>query len=342
MDIEEEWMNFCNNNECENIKITNTNTVLNQEVPKSSDIYISTKTKIVYLSDPIDLKENFWKISLVDYSNPCEGVIKKQMKYNFENIEEVEKVNDLLKKEKIVEQHIISKNKPSSQFKDVRKISIGLCKKDIMSHRSKKKSAFYNCFVLILRLKINNIFKEAHVKIFNTGKLEIPGIQTDEFMDVILKKLLEIFKNNCNLVLNINKNTCETVLINSNFTCGYYVNREKLHDILKYKYKIHTSYDPCSYPGIMSKFWYNNDSPSQTGIKESNNSQQISFMIFRTGSVLIVGKCNESILLIIYEYLKKLFIDEYLNINQITQEDIKNNNKIKKKRKKILKITVSK
>ena len=278
----------------------------------------------------------------MDYSNPCEGVIKKQMKYNFENIEEVEKVNDLLKKEKIVEQHIISKNKPSSQFKDVRKISIGLCKKDIMSHRSKKKSAFYNCFVLILRLKINNIFKEAHVKIFNTGKLEIPGIQTDEFMDVILKKLLEIFKNNCNLVLNINKNTCETVLINSNFTCGYYVNREKLHDILKYKYKIHTSYDPCSYPGIMSKFWYNNDSSSQTGIKESNNSQQISFMIFRTGSVLIVGKCNESILLIIYEYLKKLFIDEYLNINQITQEDIKNNNKIKKKRKKILKITVSK
>ena len=150
MDIEEEWMNFCNNNEPENIKITDTNTVLNQEIPKSSDIYISTKTKIVYLSDAIDLKENFWKISLVDYSNPCEGVIKKQMKYNFENLEEVEKVEELLKKEKIVEQHVISKNKPSSQFKDVRKISIGICRKDIMSHRSKKKSAFYNCFVLIL------------------------------------------------------------------------------------------------------------------------------------------------------------------------------------------------
>tara|TARA_B100000424_G_scaffold267453_1_gene260369 strand:+ start:3146 stop:4174 length:1029 start_codon:yes stop_codon:yes gene_type:complete len=341
MDIEEEWMNFCNNNEPENIKITDTNTVLNQEIPKSSDIYISTKTKIVYLSDAIDLKENFWKISLVDYSNPCEGVIKKQMKYNFENLEEVEKVEELLKKEKIVEQHVISKNKPSSQFKDVRKISIGICRKDIMSHRSKKKSAFYNCFVLIIRLKINNIFKEAHVKIFNTGKLEIPGIQTDEFMDEILKKLLDIFKNNCNLVLNINKDTCETVLINSNFTCGYYVNREKLHDILKYKYKIHTSYDPCSYPGIMSKFWYNNDSLSQTGIKESNNSQQVSFMIFRTGSVLIVGKCNESILLIIYEYLKELFISEYSHINQTSEYDIKNNNKIKKKRKKILKITVS-
>ena len=342
MDIEEEWMNFCNNTESENIIINNTKLPLsNNKLPKSSDIYISTKTKIVYLSDPIKLKENFWKISLVDYSNPCEGVIKKQIKYNFENIEEVEKVEELLKKENIVEQHIISKNKQSSQFKDVRKISIGICKKDIMSHRSKKKSAFYNCFVLILRLKINNRFKEAHVKIFNTGKLEIPGIQTDEFMYIILEKLLEIFKNNCNLILKINKDTCETVLINSNFRCGYYVNREKLHDILKYKYKIHTSYDPCSYPGIMSKFWYNNNNSEQTGVKESNNSQQISFMIFRTGSVLIVGKCNEYMLLTIYEFLKKLFITEYSEINQITQEDQKSNNKIKKKRKKILKILIS-
>ena len=91
----------------------------------------------------------------------------------------------------------------------------------------------------------------------------------------------------------------------------------------------------------MSKFWYNNNNSEQTGVKESNNSQQISFMIFRTGSVLIVGKCNEYMLLTIYEFLKKLFITEYSEINQITHEDQKSNNKIKKKRKKILKILIS-
>ena len=68
MDIEEEWMNFCNNTEPENIKINNTKScLLDSEIPKSSDIYISTKTKIVYLSDPIELKENFWKISSQKY-----------------------------------------------------------------------------------------------------------------------------------------------------------------------------------------------------------------------------------------------------------------------------------
>ena len=36
----------------------------------------------------------------------------------------------------------------------------------------------------------------------------------------------------------------ETVLINSNFTCNFYIVRNKLHQILKYKYNIHSLYDP--------------------------------------------------------------------------------------------------
>ena len=47
--------------------------------------------------------------------------------------------------------------------------------KDILSYRGKKRGAFYNCFVIILRIKIDNAFQEIHVKIFNTGKMEIPG-----------------------------------------------------------------------------------------------------------------------------------------------------------------------
>ena len=39
-------------------------------------------------------------------------------------------------------------------------------------------------------------------------------------------------------------------------------------------------------------------------------------MIFRTGSVLIVGHCDESILHKVYEFLKNIFINEYKNISQ--------------------------
>ena len=342
MNIEEEWENFCN--DTKNFKIVEKKEAVTnkEEIPKCSDIYISTKTNIIYLTDTVDLKGCFWKIPIINYCHPIEGVVKKQIKYNFVSFEEVKQTEELLKKEKMVEQYSIIKNKSKNKFKDVRKISIGTCKKDIINSRSKKKSAFYNCFVLILRLNINGIFKEMHVKIFNTGKLEIPGIQTDIYMEKTLDKIISILNDLCNMNTKIKHETCETVLINSNFKCGYYINRGKLYDILKYKYKIHTSYDPCSYPGIMNKFWYNYDllDHEQNGIEiPESNSIDVSFMIFRTGSILIVGKCDENILNIIYNFLINLFREEYYNIYQIT--DTLDVIKEKKKRKKYIHIDVS-
>lgn len=339
--IEEEWDNFCNNTkQLHSTLNTNTNALniqLKESAPKCGDIYISTKTKILYLSKEVDLKINFWKIPVIPYTMPIEGVIKKQIKYNFENAEEIVDVENKIKNENAIEMDVLSKSNTINKFKEVRKISIGVCKKDITTHRGKKKSAFYNCFVLIIRLEIDAIFKEAHVKIFNTGKIEIPGIQNDEFMDKILKKLLEILNNICKLNIEVRMETCETVLINSNFNCGYFINREILYDKLKYKYRIHTAYDPCSYPGIMSKFWFNHREEIQNGVKTSADASQISFMIFRTGSVLIVGKCNEDMLMTIYGFLKELFITEYKEIFRNNDNIIEK--KEKKRRKKYIKIS---
>ena len=39
-------------------------------------------------------------------------------------------------------------------------------------------------------------------------------------------------------------------------------------------------------------------------------------MIFRTGSVLIVGRCDENVLMVIYEFLKIILNNEYKNICQ--------------------------
>jgi TATA-box binding protein (TBP) (component of TFIID and TFIIIB) len=220
-----------------------------------------------------------------------------------------------------------------------------------MSYRCKKKSAFYNCFVIILRIKINNIFKEFHIKVFNTGKLEIPGIQNEDTFIIILEKIIEVLQPHMNCNLSYKPNSNETVLINSNFNCGFYINREDLNDILKYKYNIQSIYDPCSYPGIQCKYYYNPDVDIQTGsqILEENkhlykNIVEVSFMIFRTGSVLIVGKCDENVLMIIYNFLKILFNNEFQNICQKSSSEdkiITNKNKVKKIRRKNITIEVS-
>ena len=115
------------------------------------------------------------------------------MKFNSSTNEELNSVMSKLNNEKFHDIHVITHiDNPNgrTKFKDIRKISIGISKKDLMSYRSKKKSAFYNCFVIILRLKIQDAFKEFHVKVFNAGKLEIPGVQNEDTFQIILQQVI--------------------------------------------------------------------------------------------------------------------------------------------------------
>jgi TATA-box binding protein (TBP) (component of TFIID and TFIIIB) len=335
-------------------------------IPVASDIHISTKSKIAYLNQEIDIKQTFWLIPTIPYYLPNNGVIKKQIKFNSDTQEELDAIQDKLLNETYFQQHVlISINNPDGRikFKDTRKITIGMSKKDIVTYRTKIKSAFYNCFVMIVRLKCDDVFKEFHVKIFNTGKLEIPGIQNERSYLLILQYIIEILQPILNKPMQY-KQTSDTVLINSNFNCGFYIDREILYDILRYKYNIQCIYDPCSYPGIQCRFYYDPDLIKQTGNKitkenlfsknmlykkkekkdkkdKSCKIVEVSFMIFRTGSILIVGMCNDDVLYIIYEFIKNLLQNEYHQINQksIRIRDVKN--KIKKIKKKTIFTTTS-
>jgi hypothetical protein len=198
-------------------------------------------------------------------------------------------------------------------------------------------------------MKIDDAFKEYHVKVFNTGKLEMPGVQNEGIFKKMLDFLIVTMQPFVETKLECANSTHETVLINSNFKCGFYINREQLYDILKYKYNIQAIYDPCSYPGIQCKFYYNPDIGIQSGsqISAENkalyvNVSEVSFMIFRTGSVLIVGKCDDDVLLIIYEFLKTILINEYATICQKNAQITPGLNKDKKKkiRKKIITVSI--
>ena len=369
LNIDEEWENFIsttNYDDDDEVVVDHLTEILKQEseeylsanltaditteAPKASNIYISTKTKIAYLNTPISLAKIFWDIPVINYYTPKNGVIKKQMKFNSTTQTEVDFIQEKLTKEHYFEENIITHiDNPSGRikFKDIRKVSIGISKKDIMSYRCKKRSAFYNCFVIILRMKIDNTFKEFHVKVFNTGKLEIPGIQNETTFQLILSEIVKTLQPHIESNLAYKSDSEITVLINSNFNCGFFINREALYDILKFKYNIQAIYDPCSYPGIQCKFYYNPDIGIQNGcqISEENkhlyiNIKKVSFMIFRTGSVLIVGKCDENVLMIIYDFLKIILNNEFKNINQKISASELNSIISKNKSKKVRRKTI--
>lgn len=314
----------------------NTPAVVSSFHPSISPIYISTKTKIAYLNKAVNIYDAFWNVPVQHYYERKEGVIKKQIKFQTTDPAFIASIKEKLETqprcyEEFVIEHIENPN-GRIQYKDQRKVSIGLCKKDLQGNNAKKKRAFFNCFVLILRIdggiapleerapEDDILYKEMHVKVFNTGKLEIPGIQEDTTLTHVLQLLVTVLRPYLGDDLNFIPNRCETALINSNFNCGFYIDRDRLFHLLKYKYRMNCNYDSCSYPGIQSKFYYipgkcvAEQSGQQPILTDNTVYYEVSFMIFRTGSILIVGKCNEEILMVIYRFICSILTNEYAGI----------------------------
>jgi hypothetical protein len=371
--IDDEWMQYLSNQNTSScvggllnvnsqpvkLKLINKPmSVDNTIVPKCDELYISTKTKVLFLNQEIDINEVFWNIPIIEYWKPISGVIKKQMKIVSKTPEEYKEIQERLQTIPYYTENIIKQiNNPEARrikFKDERKITIGLSKKDIINSRGKIKNAFYNCFAMILRFECQGMFKEIHVKVFNTGKLEIPGILNAGLLDTVKLMILDVLQAYLPKQIEfIDNEDNDNVLINSNFNCGFFINRDNLYAILRSeKYGIETAYEPCSYPGVKCKFYFNNDigfdEVKQNGkiiiedrnmkmseLIENKKYTEVSFMIFRTGSCLIVGNCSEKILRFIYNFIKNILEAEYINIHVESEVQVIKNKNVKLRKKTI-------
>lgn len=329
---------------------------------KDMRLHVSTQTKIVNLGANIQIGDAFWKIHVMEYHELREGVVKKQMKFNTYSRAELDQVVDKCNKEPNASVNVIlhvdgedaeanaekaSGEARAQQFRDIRKVNIGLCKKDVVSSKKyKQKGAFYNCIVMTLRVKSldePDMFQEVHVKVFNSGKLEIPGVKDERIVGYAVGILSRIFVEIGVVPTTQPRDayTEETILINSNFSCGFQIERETLYHVLKNKYRITCNYDPCSYPGIQCKYYYYGESicpqfrentrnimsgqkhplhPKCKHTAKSAGIYVVSFFIFRTGSVLIVGRCFMRILREMHQHITDILSAERSNIcvNPIT------------------------
>ena len=322
MTLNEEWFNFLNGGEME---LTPSPPAEYMDI-RGSELHISTKTILITLSKSFDLVSIFWNMHVLDYHILKEGVVKKQAKITTRTPEETQEVIKICQKERDKGIYFTETVLESSKDKDVRKINIGLCKKDIMAFNKKNyksKGAFSNAFVFTIRILDSNVYQEVHIKMFQNGKLEVPGMKSMEPLTKAIHILLTLIQSD-EVVLS---SQMIPVLINSNFNCGFEVNRDVLYDILQKKYRITAYYDQCSYPGIQCKYYYYGNCkdfstenllpgqrhPSHPSSKIAANAANIfdvSFFIFRTGNILIVGRCNDEILQTIFEYISAILVNE--------------------------------
>lgn len=351
--LDDEWLNFLQCGEMATVtpsspaKITEKIT----ESQKNSELHISTKTILISLPTTFDLSSIFWHTPVIQYHALQDGIVKKQTKITTNTPEERRNIEAMCQDECERGIYFTQSILEDTPEKCVRKVNIGICKKDVMSFNKKyvPKGAFSNCIVFTVRIHEEN-YQEVHIKVFQSGKLEIPGMKCPDTVHAAVHLLLRIMQ--CG---NVAVSTQMTpVLINSNFNCGYVVNRDVLYEILQKKYRINAYYDQCSYPGIQCKYYYyekcrelstenlmpgqrHPSHPSSKTAVNNANIYEVSFFIFRTGNVLIVGRCNEDVLKTIFDYISSILINERdkcaISGNVVLKE---------KRQKKVIPITINK
>ena len=161
------------------------------------------------------------------------------------------------------------------------------------------------------------------------------------------------------------------ILVNSNFKCGFCIDQLRLRQIIATKYNQDCIYNAGNqYTGLRSKYYYDilKTPEEQTGIfirekdaavaakmeiaaaaANANESKQISknrtskmiplpehiarvsYAVFRTGSVLVAGKCDDYILNAAYEYITNILTEEFKYIYS-GEPEIKIKKKAKKKK----------
>ena len=226
--------------------------------------------------------------------------------------------------------------------------------KNISEKKANKKRIFFNQITIIV--KNDGLF--SNIKLFNNGSMSMTGLKNPDVgkksIQLLLDKL-QYTKGDINgeEKFALEKQKCkyrsfDIVLINSDFYAGFEIKRNELHQLLISNYKIFSSYEPCIYPGVNSKFYWNKEYNSQEydgkclctvpcngkGTGNGNGDcKKVTIAIFQSGSVIITGARNMVQVNDAYKFINNVFSENYEQLKKqnapfLDLEDTLGNNKI--------------
>jgi TATA-box binding protein (TBP) (component of TFIID and TFIIIB) len=181
----------------------------------------------------------------------------------------------------------------------------GISMEDILHKTSKEKKSFFNQSSLVFRSHIEGLwYKEINIKLFKNGGFQMTGISSEDMARNALTSLIH---------QNVSKGiwpspptiaSFSTRMINSDYTIGKAIRRDRLHQTLVETYGLWSSYEPTIYQGVNTKFFWNKSRPAGAppGICVCPNPcngggsgykvgdcKKITISPFRTGSIIITG-----------------------------------------------------
>ena len=203
----------------------------------------------------------------------------------------------------------------------------GFSKKMLRKKRKKtKKKSFYNQATV----HVVHDGKIMNVKLFNNGKLQITGLKKVDQGPQLVQTLIEYLQDLSVLDYDTFLMNHKLVLINSDFDIGYEINREVLHrEIIEAG--IYSSYEPCIYPGVNTKYFWNTDYADKefpgrcyctvpckgNGIGTGNGEcKKVTIAIFQSGSLIITGARSLEQIETAYHFINKIFEAHHEELRQ--------------------------
>jgi TATA-box binding protein (TBP) (component of TFIID and TFIIIB) len=215
-------------------------------------------------------------------------------------------------------------------------IENGLKKRGVYPKKKKEHSATKEkkCFDNQLTV----IYKYAdgyypNIKIFRNGNIQMTGIRTEEdgknIVNVITKELIKITTTTCpTLVGNCKVEDIENKdfvirMINCDFGVPFKIRRKNLHQLLiSAKYGITCSFQPLTYPGVKSQYYWNSTQPTNNGICKctvpcygkgtghgDGNCKKVTIATFDSGKILITGANSFDQVNKAYEFICAVIMD---------------------------------
>jgi TATA-box binding protein (TBP) (component of TFIID and TFIIIB) len=185
-------------------------------------------------------------------------------------------------------------------------------------------------------------FKETNIKLFKNGGFQMTGISSEEMARASLTSLIALNKDKgvwTNEGAGPHIKTFNTCMMNSDYTIGKAIRRDRLYKILVEKYGLWCSFEPTIYQGVNTKFFWNKEragnshpgicvcptpcegSGSGYGV---GNCKKITISPFRTGSIIITGAQQTEQLNDAYDFMNTVLRE---HADQILREDTESTDK---------------
>jgi len=223
----------------------------------------------------------------------------------------------------------------------------------IKKPKPQKKGAFPNNTAVLIRSPMGT-GKIIHMKVFKNSSISMVGCKIKEDGIAVIKILEQfILKQSSLFKSKEEKKTFritkfETTMVNSNYSLGFKVDRNRLFNFLHKNYDtLFSSYDPAVYAAVKIGFYYNSIKDEQDGncpcpgkgctLKKSSGKgsgngvgqcKKVTIAVFESGNVVITGGRNIVQANAAYDYINEIIKNNSKKFALINLSDICNENDI--------------